>query len=109
MRTQKDRRSAWIRWNPVDDAYAYNVYMGTEPDKLYNCIMIYGANEYWLKTMDIEKTYYFSIEAINENGVTSSDRIIKIRLNSKKGSCKVRQILIFLLLICIRDVSTQDR
>ena len=77
LRTRKDKRSAWLRWSPVDNAYAYNIYMGTEPDKLYNCIMVYSANEYWLKTMDNEKTYYFSIEAINENGVSASSGIIK--------------------------------
>ena len=70
LRTNRDKRSAWLRWSPVDNAYAYNIYMGTEADKLYNCIMVYGTNEYWLKTMDTEKTYYFSIEAINENGVS---------------------------------------
>jgi hypothetical protein len=32
--------------------------------------MVYNANEYWLKTMDKEKTYYFTIEAINQNGVS---------------------------------------
>lgn len=70
LRTSKDKRSAWLKWSPVDNAYAYNIYMGTEPDKLYNSIMVYNANEYWLKTMDKEKPYYFIIEAINENGVS---------------------------------------
>jgi hypothetical protein len=70
LRTEKDKRSAWLKWSPVDNAYAYNIYMGTEPEKLYNCIMVYDANEYWLKSMDKERTYYFSIEAINENGVS---------------------------------------
>jgi hypothetical protein len=77
LRTNKDKRSAWLRWSPVDNAYAYNIYMGTEPGKLYNCIMVHSANEYWLKTMDREKTYYFTIEAINENGVSASSPIIK--------------------------------
>lgn len=77
LRTEKDKRSAWLKWSPVDNAYAYNLYMGTEPDKLYNCIMVYTANEYWLKTMDKEKTYYFTIEAINENGVSASTPIVK--------------------------------
>jgi len=71
LRTMKDKRSAWLKWSPVDDAYAYNIFMGTEPDKLYNCIMVHSANEYWLKTMDKEKTYFFTIEAINENGVSA--------------------------------------
>jgi lysophospholipase L1-like esterase len=69
LRTKKDKRSAWLKWGPVDNAYAYNLYMGVEPDKLYNCVMVHSANEYWLKTMDNEKEYYFAIEAINENGV----------------------------------------
>jgi hypothetical protein len=77
LRTKKDKRNAWIKWAPVDNAYAYNIYMGTEPDKLYNCIMVYNANEYWLKTMDNEKPYYFTIEAINENGISQRKPIIK--------------------------------
>jgi len=77
LRTEKDKRSAWIKWCPSDNAYAYNIYMGTEPDKLYNCIMVYDANEYWLKSMDKEKTYYFVIEAVNENGVGPASNIVK--------------------------------
>ena len=77
LRTKKDKRSAWLKWSPVDNAYAYNIYMGTEPDKLYNSIMVYNANEYWLKTMDKEKPYYFTIEAINENGVSEQTPIQK--------------------------------
>ncbi len=69
LRTAKDKRSAWLKWEQVPEAYGYVIYMGTDPGKLYNAIMVYDANEYWLKTMDREKTYYFTIEAINENGV----------------------------------------
>ena len=78
LRTSKDKRSAWLKWNRVDNAYAYNIYLGTEPDKLYNCIMVMDANEYWLKTMDNEKTYYFTIESINENGVSEKTPIQKV-------------------------------
>ncbi|MDZ7607593.1 MAG: family 43 glycosylhydrolase [Cyclobacteriaceae bacterium] len=69
LRTEKDKRSAFLKWRPVDNAYAYNIYYGTAPDKLYTCIMVHDANDYWLKTMDRMKTYYFTIEAVNENGV----------------------------------------
>ena len=78
LRTQKDKRSAWIKWNPVDNAYAYNIYFGTAPDKLYNSILVYDANEYWFKVMDKEKPYYFSMETLNENGVSGRTRPIKI-------------------------------
>ncbi|MDE3212965.1 MAG: family 43 glycosylhydrolase, partial [Bacteroidota bacterium] len=26
LRTEKDKRSAWIKWRPVDNAFAYNIY-----------------------------------------------------------------------------------
>ena len=79
LRTEKDKRSAWIKWNPVDDAYAYNIYYGTSSDKLYNCIMVHDMNEYWFKAMDKEKVYYFAIEAINENGVSDSSKIYEVK------------------------------
>ena len=78
LRTEKDKRSAYIKWNPVDNAFAYNLYYGTAPDKLYNCIMIHDFNEYWFKAMDSQKTYYFTIEAINENGVSQKMKIIEV-------------------------------
>jgi xylan 1,4-beta-xylosidase len=78
LRTEKDKRSAFIKWNPVDNAYAYNIYYGTAPDKLYTAIMVHGNNEYWLKTMDNMKTYYFTIEAINENGVSTRFETVKV-------------------------------
>lgn len=78
LRTEKDKRSAFIKWRPANDAYAYNIYYGTAPDKLYTSIMVHSNNEYWLKTMDRMKTYYFSIEAINENGVSTKTEPIKV-------------------------------
>ncbi len=78
LRTEKDKRSAWLKWQTVDNAFAYNIYVGTAPDKLYNCIMVYSANEYYLKTMDKEKPYYFQIEAINENGVSERTKVMKV-------------------------------
>jgi len=78
LRTEKDKRSAWLKWNPVDNAYAYNIYYGTDPAKLYTCIMVHDLNEYWLKTLDKEKKYYFSIETINENGISARTKTITV-------------------------------
>lgn len=77
LRTEKDKRSAWLKWKPVDNAYAYNIYTGIAPDKLYSCIMVHGANEYYFKGMDRELPYYFQIEAINENGVSKRTAVMK--------------------------------
>ncbi len=77
LRTEKDKRSAFLKWKLVDNAFAYNIYYGTHPDKLYTCIMIHSNNEYWMKSMDSEVPYYFQIEAINENGVSKRTEVIK--------------------------------
>jgi hypothetical protein len=78
LRTEKDKRSAWLKWSPVDNAYAYNIYFGTAPDKLYNSIMVHGANEYYYKGMDLKQTYYYAIEAVNENGVSERSKVMKV-------------------------------
>ncbi|RYZ50725.1 MAG: xylosidase, partial [Chitinophagaceae bacterium] len=52
LRTEKDKRSAFLKWRPEDNAFAYNIYYGTAPDKLYTCIMVHANNEYWMKSMD---------------------------------------------------------
>jgi hypothetical protein len=77
LRTEKDKRSAFIKWRPVDNAFAYNIYYGTDPQKMYTSIMIHGNNEYWMKAMDSQKAYYYSIESINENGVSERTKPVK--------------------------------
>ena len=32
--------------------------------------MVHNASDYYYKAMDKDKSYYFAIEAINENGVS---------------------------------------
>ncbi len=77
LRTEKDKRSVWLKWRPVNNAYAYNIYYGTAPEKMYSCIMVHNANEYWMKAMDSQKNYFFTIEAINENGVSGKSGLVK--------------------------------
>jgi len=77
LRTARDKRSAWLKWSPVDNAYAYNIYIGTDPAKLYSCIMVHGANEYWCKALDLEKPFYFAIEPVNENGTGNRSKIVR--------------------------------
>ena len=78
LRTEKDKRSAYIKWKPDDNAYAYNIYYGISPEQMYNCVMVHDFNEYWFKAMDKNKAYYFSIEAINENGVSERTKPVKV-------------------------------
>jgi len=55
LRTEKDKRSAWIKWRPMDNAYGYNLYFGTAPDKLYSSIMVYDANDICSSSWTVRK------------------------------------------------------
>ncbi|MEO7294254.1 MAG: hypothetical protein ABIW34_14195 [Ginsengibacter sp.] len=49
-----------------------------------NCtiaFMLHSANEYYFKAMDRSMPYYFSIESINENGVSKRTNVIKVIIN----------------------------
>jgi hypothetical protein len=76
-RSETDPRNAFISWTHSEMAYGYNIYYGIEPGKLYNCITVNGENKYDFRGMDIGTVYYFTIEALNENGISEKAVIVK--------------------------------
>ncbi len=72
-----DRRNAWLKWQVSDDATGYVIYSGVAPDKMYTSVMVYGESEYYFRAMDRNRTYYFQIEAFNENGISSRTPAVK--------------------------------
>ena len=78
LRGDSERRNAWLKWQQSDDAVGYTIYTGISPDKLYNNILIYHSNEYYFNAMDRDQTYYFQIEAFNENGIGKKSQVIKV-------------------------------
>ena len=72
-----ERRSSWMKWGQNDAADGYVIYFGKSPDKLYGNIMVYGKNDYFFTGMDREDTYYFQIEAFNNNGIGPRTEIKK--------------------------------
>ncbi len=77
VRGDHDKRSAWLKWGHISNATGYVVYSGISPDKLYTSVQVFGANEYYFKSMDKDRTYYFQIEAFNENGIGVRGPVIK--------------------------------
>ena len=77
LRGDSERRNAWLKWQVNDNATGYNIYFGEAPDKLYNTIMVYGTNEYYLKALEKDQPYYFQIQAFNENGVSKRTEVVK--------------------------------
>ncbi|MGE5498803.1 MAG: discoidin domain-containing protein, partial [Syntrophothermus sp.] len=77
LRGNSERRNAWLKWRLQNDAAGYVIYSGVEPGKLYTSVMVYGKNEYYFTAMDKYRTYYFAIEAFNENGIGPRTSTVK--------------------------------
>jgi hypothetical protein len=75
---REDRRDAMITWDKVPTAQGYNVIWGIAPDKLYNSWMVYDDNSLLLKSLTTDQSYYFTIEAFNENGVSPRTKAMKV-------------------------------
>ncbi len=72
---KSDRREALITWSPGKNAQGYHLLWGIAPDKLYSSWLVYGENSLELKSLNIDQSYYFSVEAFNENGVSENSKI----------------------------------
>jgi len=40
---------------------------------------VYSASEYYFRALDRNKSYYFQIEAFNENGISSRSPVVKVK------------------------------
>jgi hypothetical protein len=72
-----DTRDATFIWQPFEGAYAYNIYYGIAPDKLYNCIMIHESAERYFRGLNKGVKYFAQIEAIGETGVSNRSNVIE--------------------------------
>lgn len=73
-----DRRDVSLSWSPVKGVQGYNIRWGVAPDKLYQSWLVYDVREHFMRCLDRDTPYYFSIEAFNENGISDKSEIIKI-------------------------------
>jgi hypothetical protein len=70
-----DRRDALIQWEKQENCQGYNIRWGIEPDKLYSSWTVYDDNYLKLRCLNTNQKYYFTIEAFNENGISSTSEI----------------------------------
>lgn len=78
VQREEDRRDATLSWSPVDGAQGYNIRWGVEPDKLYNSWLLYDDNQLLMRCFDKATSYYITIEAFNENGISEPTEVIKM-------------------------------
>lgn len=78
VQRKTDRRDVLISWKGTDNTQGYNVLWGISPDKLHSSWMVYDEAELELKSLSTDQSYYFSVEAFNENGVSKRSEIIQV-------------------------------
>ena len=75
---QTDRRDASLSWDQVKGAQGYNIRWGIAPDKLYHSWLVYEDTTLFMRNLDRDTEYYFSIESFNENGISKKSEVIKV-------------------------------
>lgn len=73
-----DERNAQINWLPSLSAVGYNVLWGIAPGKLYQTYQVWTeeGTRLDLRALNKNQSYYFAVEAFNENGVSEVSDIV---------------------------------
>jgi hypothetical protein len=74
-RDPKDGRKAAVSWSPSKGAEFYIVRYGIDPGRLFNNYQIYNATNAQINSLNSGVTYYFTVDAINQSGVTKTASI----------------------------------
>jgi xylan 1,4-beta-xylosidase len=69
-RKASDTRRASVKWTKNNSATGYILSYGTDINKLYTSVMLYDSDSVKLTGLNKDVTYYFSIDAFNESGIT---------------------------------------
>jgi xylan 1,4-beta-xylosidase len=78
IRNSDNRRSITLSWNKPAGAKGYNIRYGVEKDQLYLNYQVYADTSLTLNSLNTESNYWFSIEAFNENGISTGEEIISV-------------------------------
>lgn len=70
VRDAKNFKITKLFWSKQDDVSGYNIRYGTQADKLYHSYQVFSNSPLKIRCPDKNKTYWFQIDAFNENGVT---------------------------------------
>lgn len=76
-RKEADTRRALVEWTKDDQATGYIVNFGIAPDKLYSSVMVYDAGSLMLTGLNRDVTYWLSVDAFNESGITRGTKVLQ--------------------------------
>ena len=77
-RVATDKCIVNLKWEKSPDAVGYNIYYGTQQDKLYHNYQVIDSDSITIRSLNSLSKYYFSIEAFSENGISKRSKIIEV-------------------------------
>jgi xylan 1,4-beta-xylosidase len=77
-RAPSDGRQATVEWTPTKDADFYIVRYGIASERLFSNYQVYGAARMTLNALNRGVPYFISVDAVNENGITSGTQIVSL-------------------------------
>lgn len=73
---QDDRRNTNLTWDKIQGATGYVIYWGISKNKLNLSALIYDTPNYELRALTVDQSYYYQVEAFNENGISVKSEIL---------------------------------
>jgi hypothetical protein len=70
VRDTADRRIVHLSWRKSENATGYNIRFGTQKDKLYRTYQVYSDTSLTIRSLNINESYCFAIDAFGESGVS---------------------------------------
>ena len=79
MRNRLDRRRATVSWSTVPRSEGYIIRYGVRPDALNNQYEVRDVSMLNINSLNVGTSYFFSVEAFNDNGITPGRTFIPVR------------------------------
>ncbi|MDD4922314.1 MAG: family 43 glycosylhydrolase [Bacteroidales bacterium] len=77
-RDPTDPRHVHLSWPAKPNADFYIVRYGIAPDRLFSNYQVYRSNEVNINSLNAGVAYYFTVDAVNDSGITPGKKVIKI-------------------------------
>lgn len=79
---QADERNMRVEWDAQPDAQGYIVRFGVHPDALYTHYQVIGESHAAIGCLNTGVTYYVTVDAYNESGVTAGTAVWTVPANA---------------------------
>jgi hypothetical protein len=79
QRSKTDPCIVNLKWEKSKDAIGYNIRFGTSGNKLYLNYQVFDSDSLTIRSLHSKRSYYFTIDAFNESGVTKGSGIVEVK------------------------------